>query len=310
MRAVLLRACLTLAVGLCSAEDVTDVGPVVQKIGEDVGRRGKASTVRRDSGRGVVGALHTLGAFQMAFQGNHEEEELGEPDASSVADASLGESNRLLAHVTQRAKEQKFSPSAVETIKKIVLEANGKMHPAKGRCQLTCSDECWREHLSGPKKHVICDLPDFTEKGQARLGAVAPFGRFKKRNAYPRNCERVMPKPFQPGAWSMSRRWLHSTQSDYYKCTRQGLLAVCCVVLKTHHAPSVAQVSAWVYLGCQLWQGQTRPLQISTHNHVSPTKNALLPAQQECWLRPGEGYHLHQVSGDHHSFEYAPSFSS
>jgi len=86
---------------------VTDDGGVTD-LGAELGRRGKASTIRR--GGGVV---VTTGMFRMApgrFQGNNEEEEeLGEAD-------EMGD----LLRDELGANAEKFSPSGTKTIEKIV----------------------------------------------------------------------------------------------------------------------------------------------------------------------------------------------
>ena len=103
--------------------EVVDLG----RLGENTGRRGKASTIRRGGS-----FLSTEGSFTMSqgrFQGNNEEDELGERDASSedaygqtdideLGDSEeheqadeLGYSNQLGEELTVRdhVREKKFS---------------------------------------------------------------------------------------------------------------------------------------------------------------------------------------------------------
>ena len=280
-----------LALGQCRAgyrTGVTDVEPVVQNIGEDDKGRRAGRLIRRMIRRktSVRGDLNTRGTFSMrSFQGNHEEDELGEEETSN-------ESNRLLAYVAQSAREQKLSPSAVETLKKTVKRAVAayvKQHDTMGRwrCQRECTDECWMSHLNGTKKHAICDLPDFTEKGQARLGAVAVSPR--------RGCNMIMPKPFQPGAWARQPAWFLSWKSS---CTRQGAPVHDASCRKLTTLSLVAQVRPWACLGGCLWQGQNGLL-LSLQGSCEADLHS---TQQECWLGPWKRCHMHQVSVVHHSF--------
>ena len=114
--------------------EVVDLG----RLGENTGRRGKASTIRRGGS-----FLSTEGSFTVShgrFQGNNEEDELGERDASSedaygqtdideLGDSEeheqadeLGYSNQLGEELTVRdhAREKKFSAEGLSSVKALL----------------------------------------------------------------------------------------------------------------------------------------------------------------------------------------------
>jgi len=108
--------CIVLvAAFLCAISGVaatpTEVTQVVD-LGAGVGRRGKASTIRR--GASVpLGGLATNGAFQMSFQGNFEEE-LGASSSTSTASTTVDTTAAVSAAVTatQQLAKSTYASSA------------------------------------------------------------------------------------------------------------------------------------------------------------------------------------------------------
>jgi len=181
---------------------VTDDGGVTD-LGAELGRRGKASTIRR--GGGVVA---TSGMFRMApgrFQGNNEEEEeLGE--AGEMGDLLRDELGANAEKFLGWLRAEKFSPSGTKTIEKIArrLMKQSKQHSEDkdpgfhARCSV--ASRSTRSMLTGtphPCIHVGANR-SMRDTRQVRRSARSESGR-------PTEPSIIVGLP--PGEWRITASW-------------------------------------------------------------------------------------------------------